>query len=279
MLSVLALGTAACAARLGAAAPVHLRGRHATHPRHVGRTPTAPPRSSITPSSTTASSPTGTAATGTTSPTGTAATGTTSPTGSAATGTTSPTGSAATAQVDATPPTTALHGPVTEPPLPPPGPGFVTDQVTAIGDSVMLDYEGPLIYDIPGVHVTAAVSRGWTTGERVLAQLKSADALGAVVIVGLATNGPVSAAQLDSMMSILAGASRVVLVNTRVDRTWQDSNNAVLAEGVARDPRAVLVDWCSLALQHPAWLYPTQTHLPIGGPGAQALAGLVAAAA
>ncbi len=196
MLSVLALGTAACAARLGAAAPVHLRGRHATHPRHVGRTPTAPPRSSITPSSTTASSPTGTAATGTTSPTG----------------------SAATAQVDATPPTTALHGPVTEPPLPPPGPGFVTDQVTAIGDSVMLDYEGPLIYDIPGVHVTAAVSRGWTTGERVLAQLKSADALGAVVIVGLATNGPVSAAQLDSMMSILAGASRVVLVNTRVDR-------------------------------------------------------------
>jgi hypothetical protein len=207
MLSVLALGTAACAARLGAAAPVHLRGRHATHPRHVGRTPTAPPRSSITPSSTTASSPTGTAATGTTSPTGTAATGTTSPTGTAAT-----------AQVDPTPPTTALHGPVTEPPLPPPGPGFVTDQVTAIGDSVMLDYEGPLIYDIPGVHVTAAVSRGWTTGERVLAQLKSADALGAVVIVGLATNGPVSAAQLDSMMSILAGASRVVLVNTRVDR-------------------------------------------------------------
>jgi hypothetical protein len=155
----------------------------------------------------------------------------------------------------------------------------VADQVTAIGDSVMLDYEAALTQDIPGVHVTAAVSRGWTTGERILAQLESAHALGAVVIVGLATNGPVSSAQLTSMLSLLSGASRVVLVNTRVDRTWQDSNNAVLAEGVARDPRAVVVNWYALAVEHPDWLYPTQTHLPIDGPGAQALAGLVAAAA
>jgi hypothetical protein len=143
----------------------------------------------------------------------------------------------------------------------------------------MLDYEGALAQDISGVHVTAAVGRGWTTGERILSGLESAHALGAVVIVGLATNGPVSPAQLDSMLSILSGASRVVLVNTRVDRTWQDANNAVLAQGAAHDPRAVLVDWCSLALQHPTWLYPTQTHLPIDGPGAQALAALVAAAA
>ena len=68
-------------------------------------------------------------------------------------------------------------------------------------------------------------------------------------------------------------------MNTRVDRTWQDSNNAVLAEGVARDPRAVVVDWYALEVEHPDWLYPTQAHLPIDGPGAQALAGIVAAAA
>lgn len=68
-------------------------------------------------------------------------------------------------------------------------------------------------------------------------------------------------------------------MNTRVDRTWQDSIDAVLAEGVARDPRAVVVDWYALEVEHPDWLYPTQAHLPIDGPGAQALAGIVAAAA
>ena len=143
----------------------------------------------------------------------------------------------------------------------------------------MIDYEGALAKDIPGVRVTAAVSRWWTTGEAVLRQLQSQDALGAVVIVGLGTNGPVSPVQFDSMMSVLSGASRVVFVNNRVDRTWQDSNNAVLAQGVARHPRAALVNWYALAVQHPGWLYATQTHLPIDGPGAQALAALVAAAA
>ena len=181
------------------------------------------------------------------------------------------------------PPATSVavgkHGPVTEPPLPAPGRGFVADTVTAVGDSVMIDYEGALAQDIPRVRVTAVVSRWWTTGETVLRQLKSQDALGAVVIVGLGTNGPVSAAQFDSMMSVLTGASRVVFVNNRVDRTWQDSNNAVLAQGVARYPRAVLVNWYALAVQHPSWLYATQTHLPIDGPGARTLAALVAAAA
>jgi hypothetical protein len=148
--------------------------------------------------------------------------------------------------------------------------------VTAIGDSVMIDYEQDLQADIPGVQVTAAVSRQWTQGESVLAQLKAQGALGAVVIVGLGTNGPITKAEFDSMMHVLTGASRVVFVNVRVDRTWQDPNNAVLANGVARHARTVLVDWFSLASAHPTWLYATQTHMPIGGTGAQALAALVA---
>ena len=143
----------------------------------------------------------------------------------------------------------------------------------------MIDYTGALQTDIPGVEVTAKVSRWWTTGETILQGLRSHDALGAVVIVGLGTNGPVTSAQFDSMMALLSGASRVVFVNNRVDRTWQTSNNAVIAQGVARYPRAVLVDWYALAVRHPGWLYTTQTHLPIDGPGAQALAAAVAAAA
>ncbi|MDA8356788.1 MAG: hypothetical protein M0Z95_10970 [Actinomycetota bacterium] len=171
------------------------------------------------------------------------------------------------------------HGPITSPPLPPPAKGFDEGRVTAVGDSVMIDYEGILMEDIPGIVVTASVGEHWTTGLTKLQEMKAAGQLGAVVIVGLGTNGPVTSTQFNSMMAVLAGASRVVFVNNHVDRTWQDANNAVLAAGVSRYPNTVLVHWNALADEHPTWLYSTGTHLPPGGVGAQALAALVASSA
>ncbi len=44
-------------------------------------------------------------------------------------------------------------------------------------------------------------------------------------------------------------------------------------------PRTVLADWDGLVSQNPGWLYSDSTHLPIDGPGAQALANLVASKA
>ena len=170
----------------------------------------------------------------------------------------------------------STHGPITSPPLPAPGPGFVAGHVTVVGDSVMLDYQTDLDWDLPGADVQASVGRQWTTGQTLLQQAKASGQLGAVVVVGLGTNGPITTAQFDAIMSVLAGASRVVFVNVVVDRPWQDPNNAVLAAGVRRYPNAVLADWYTLATQNPGWLYSTGTHLPIGGTGAQALAAMVA---
>ena len=150
--------------------------------------------------------------------------------------------------------------------------------MTAVGDSIMLDYQDPLTTDIPGIAVEAAVSRQWETGEALLAQLKAQGQLGAEVIVGLGTNGPISDADFDNMMSILQGASRVVFVNIHVDRPWQDPNNAVLAAGAARYPRAVIADWATLANQNPQWFGPDGTHVAIDGPAADALASLVTSA-
>jgi hypothetical protein len=148
--------------------------------------------------------------------------------------------------------------------------------VTAIGDSVMVDYQAPLESDVPGVAVNASVSRQWSDGEHVLSFLKAIGALGAEVIVGLGTNGPITSPDFDAMMASLSGASRVVFVNTHVDRPWQDPNNAVLANGASKYPNAVVADWAALAAQHPEWFGPDGTHLAIDGPGATALAALVA---
>ena len=140
----------------------------------------------------------------------------------------------------------------------------------------MLDYQDPLETSIPGVNVNAAVSRQWSDGEFILETLKEEGQLGGDVIVGLGTNGPITDTDFDNMMSILAGASRVVFVNVHVDRPWQDANNVVLATGVARYPNVVVADWASLAAQNPQWFGSDGTHLAIDGPGADALASLVA---
>lgn len=159
--------------------------------------------------------------------------------------------------------------------LPPPGPGFVAGRVTAIGDSVMLDYQDPLETDVPGIDVNAAVSRQWWEGESILQSMKASGQLGAEVVVALGTNGPISSTDFDNMMSILTGASRVVFVNIHVDRPWQDPNNIVLAQGAARYPNVAVADWASLAAKNPQWFGADGTHLAIDGPGAVALASLV----
>jgi hypothetical protein len=139
----------------------------------------------------------------------------------------------------------------------------------------MLDYQDPLKAAIPGINVDAAVSRQWGDGESILQDTKAAGQLGGLVIVGLGTNGPITAADLDSMMAILGGASRVVFVNVHVDRPWQDPNNAVLAAGAVRYPNVVVADWATLAAHNPQWFGGDGTHLGIDGPGADALAALV----
>jgi hypothetical protein len=162
-------------------------------------------------------------------------------------------------------------------PLPQPaGPGFVPGKVTAVGDSVMIDYQDPLRFVIPGISVDAAVSRQWSDGETILQGMKSAGELGADVIVGLGTNGPITDTSFDSMMAILGGASRVVFVNLHVDQPWQDPNNAVLARGAARYHNVVVANWYTLATHNPQWFGSDSTHLAIDGPGADAVALLVA---
>jgi hypothetical protein len=159
--------------------------------------------------------------------------------------------------------------------LPPPAAGFVPGHVTAVGDSVMLDYQTPLEADIPGIDVEAAVSRQWATGEAILSQLKAEGQLGAEVIVALGTNGPITDTDFDDMMNALQGASRVVFVNVHVDRPWQDPNNAVLARGAARYPRVYIADWATVAAANPLWFGPDGTHLAINGTGADDLAALI----
>ncbi|MGA2005967.1 MAG: hypothetical protein ABSH27_00195 [Solirubrobacteraceae bacterium] len=166
------------------------------------------------------------------------------------------------------------------PGLPSPGKGFAACHVTAIGDSVMLDVEPSLQAAIPGVAVDATVSRQWDAGVALAAQLRSQGVLGAIVVVDLGTNGPVSWQQFTNMMDVLAGASRVVFVTVHLPASvsWSQSVNSTLEQGVARYRRDRLADFNRLADTNPQWFAADGVHMPIAGPGAQAMAALIKAA-
>ena len=161
--------------------------------------------------------------------------------------------------------------------LPAPSSGFVPGHVTSIGDSVMIDAQPALQAAIPGIDVEAAVSRQWYAGVALAQQLKSEGRLGAIVVIDLGTNGPVTPQMFTQMMDVLAGASRVVFVTVHLPPgySWRDSVNATLEQGVRSYPRARIADFNKLADEHPEWFYGDGVHMPIGGAGAQAMAQLI----
>jgi lysophospholipase L1-like esterase len=71
----------------------------------------------------------------------------------------------------------------------------------------------------------------------------------------------------------LAGDRRVLLVNVKVARPWQDLVNGRLAAAARRHPNAELLDWHSLASAHPEWFADDGAHLRPAG--AQAFAELI----
>jgi hypothetical protein len=78
------------------------------------------------------------------------------------------------------------------------------------------------------------------------------------------------------MMQTLAGVPLVVVVNVKVPRSWQNGNNAVIADGVSRYPNTVLVDWYDASVNQPNLFWGDQIHLR--PEGARAYASLIASA-
>ncbi|MEO8457406.1 MAG: acyltransferase family protein [Chloroflexota bacterium] len=168
-----------------------------------------------------------------------------------------PTSVATTPPLSATPPVVTSSPP---PPLASP-----PSRVLALGDSVMLGAAPEMAAAIPNLEIDAAVSRQVAAGIDLLAARRDAGTLGDVVIIHLGTNGTFTPAQFDQIMDILSGVQRVVFVNLKVPRDWEDSDNSVIADGVARYPNAVLADWFTVAKAHPEFFYEDDIHLKPDG--------------
>ncbi len=168
--------------------------------------------------------------------------------------------------ITSTPATPASTVPGAVPPAnqPPATPGV--PPVFAIGDSVMLGAISAFQQRFgPEIAVDAAVSRQFGTAIDILRGLKSSGRLAETVVVHLGTNGVITQGHMDAIMDILKDRKRVVFVNLKVPRRWEQIDNDVIASNVAKYPNTVLLDWHNLGGAHPEYFYEDGIHLrPVG---------------
>ncbi|MEA2901942.1 MAG: hypothetical protein QOH36_1829 [Actinomycetota bacterium] len=150
------------------------------------------------------------------------------------------------------------------PPPPPPGPPAGT-RVTAIGESVMIVAQPAM--EAEGIYVDAVIGRQFDASLAVAHALRDSGGLGEIVVVHLGNNGPVTEGQFDELMDTLSVARRVVVVNLRVPRPWEEHNNNLFASAVPRFANAVLVDWHAIGDNHPDAFVDDGVHMTQDGVG------------
>ena len=134
-------------------------------------------------------------------------------------------------------------------------------RVTAIGDSVMVGAAGELQRAIENPDIDAAVGRQAAGVIDILQERRAAGRLGDTVVIHIGNNGTFTDEQFDEMMKVLADTPKVVFVNVRVPRFWEQPNNDVLADGVGRYPNTTLVDWHAASAGRPDFFVEDGYHL------------------
>jgi len=155
------------------------------------------------------------------------------------------------------PPTTVTTAPVSLP--------TISARVTAVGDSVLLGAKPLLEHQIDGVVVDADVGRQFADVLSTLRTYKEEGRLGDTVVVQTGNNGPINPAQFDQLLQMLRDTPKILVVNVKVERAWQNANNDVIREAITKAPNAVLIDWHALAGAHPEAFYDDGLHLTPSG--------------
>ena len=122
--------------------------------------------------------------------------------------------------------------------------------ITAVGDSVMLAAAPELQAALPGIYIDAAVSRQMNAGLAEVRMIAAAGGLRRVVLVGLGSNGTVTASQINRLRKVIGPDRWLVLVNTYTATPWEQAVNAAIARAARRDPRVLMVDWFSAIENH-----------------------------
>jgi peptidoglycan/LPS O-acetylase OafA/YrhL len=134
------------------------------------------------------------------------------------------------------------------------------DQVTAVGDSVMVASATALEAAMPGSYINAQVGRQMQAGLAIVRSLAARGHLRHIVVVGLGTNGAITASQIRELRKLAGPDRELILVNTYGPQSWEHQVNAVLAAGSRNAARVELANWNQAIAAHIGLLWPDGIH-------------------
>jgi lysophospholipase L1-like esterase len=118
-------------------------------------------------------------------------------------------------------------------------------------------------------YIDAQVSRQASAIAPILQQLAAQNQLAPTVVVQVGINGTVTEENLRDMADAVAGR-RLLIVNARVPRSWEKSNNALVKRFVPELPNADYIDWYKASNGHLDWYLDDGVHLTPEGRAAYA---------
>ena len=139
-------------------------------------------------------------------------------------------------------------------------------EITAFGDSVILDAAAGLQEIFPKMLVDGEVGRQLYTSAPEIQQLEKDKVLKDNVLVGLGTNGSFTEAQFDEFMTAIGSKRKVYWVNVRVPtRRWQNEVNTMLENMKKKYDNLVVIDWYNYSNEHEEWFYDDRVHPNVEG--------------
>jgi hypothetical protein len=133
-------------------------------------------------------------------------------------------------------------------------------RVTAVGDSVMVASAAALQAAMPGIYINAQVGRSMVAGLAIIQSLAASHVLRHYVVVGLGTNGPVSAGQIRQLRHLIGPHRDLILVNTFGPMSWESEVNSVLAAAARDSTQISLANWHRAIAGHTGLLWPDGIH-------------------
>jgi lysophospholipase L1-like esterase len=113
---------------------------------------------------------------------------------------------------------------------------------------------------MPAIYINAAVGRAMVNGLAVIQALAAEGGLRRYVVVGLGTNGPVSAAQIRQLRRLIGPNRYLILVNTFGPMPWESSVNQVLDAAARHTAHVSLANWHAAVVGHTGLLWPDGIH-------------------
>jgi peptidoglycan/LPS O-acetylase OafA/YrhL len=117
------------------------------------------------------------------------------------------------------------------------------DEITAIGDSVMLAAAPALQEAYPGIAIDAAVSRSMFSAPGIVQAQLDAGTLRTVVVLALGTNGPIERNTLEQVRQMIGPQRELVVVNAQAPRGWIPGVNDELSAFALVYRNVELANW------------------------------------